>query len=59
MMRPTQADARRMEIARLDAVSRTRVLTDGESRRLEQLIYRDRHVKLAGDRRAAARRRAA
>lgn len=48
-----QGEARLGEIARLDATSRRRVLTDAESRRLEQLIYRDRYRAIAADQRAA------
>lgn len=32
------------EINRLDTLSRTRALTDGESRRLERLIYSDAYA---------------
>lgn len=35
---------RRSEIDRLDATSRTRALTEQESRRLEGLLYRDRYA---------------
>ncbi|WP_230781545.1 hypothetical protein [Sphingomonas sp. Leaf37] len=44
---------RRKEIARLDAISRERALTDDESRRLEQLLYRERYVEFRQERRAA------
>lgn len=35
---------RRAEIDRLDTLSRTRALTDSESRRLERLIYSDTYA---------------
>ena len=35
---------RRAEIQRLDATSRTRALTERESRRLESLLYRDTYA---------------
>jgi hypothetical protein len=35
---------RRAEIDRLDSLSRTRALTDSESRRLERLIYSDTYA---------------
>lgn len=44
---------RREQIERLDAISRTRALTDWESRRLEALIYRDRYQTFRKRRRAA------
>ena len=42
---------RRDEIARLDAVSRSRALTEQESVRLGHLIYRDRYVAHRKERR--------
>jgi hypothetical protein len=45
--------ARRDEIARLDAVSRTRALTDGESRRLQELLYRDSYAAHRNERRTS------
>ncbi len=39
-----QREARRREIDNLDAVSRTRALTETESRRLESLLNRERYA---------------
>jgi hypothetical protein len=36
-------ELRREEIAQIDATSRTRALTEWESHRLEQLLYRERY----------------
>lgn len=44
---------RRDEIARLDATSRERALTDRESVRLERLLYRDLYAPFRQQRRAA------
>lgn len=44
---------RRNEIARLDAVSRARALTEQESVRLGHLIYRDRYVAHRKERRTS------
>jgi hypothetical protein len=42
---------RREEIARLDATSRIRALTEQESLRLQHLIYRDQYVAFRKERR--------
>lgn len=44
---------RREEIARLDATSRERALTEQESIRLQHLIYRDRYVAFRKERRTS------
>jgi hypothetical protein len=36
---------RREEIAQIDAISRTRALTEWEGHRLEQLLYRERYAE--------------
>ncbi|WP_267382199.1 MULTISPECIES: hypothetical protein [unclassified Sphingomonas] len=58
MPRATQAKARHAEIGRLDATSRTRALTESESRRLEALLYRERYINHHAPR-AACREHAA
>ena len=44
---------RRDEIARLDALSRTRALTDAESIRLQKLLYRDLYASFRKERQEA------
>lgn len=45
---------RREKIAEIDATSRTRALTEWESHRLEQLLYRERYAEHRQNTRRAA-----
>lgn len=53
MPAPLTRAPRDVEIAQLDATSRTRALTDRESERLADLLYRERYLQLRLAREAA------